>query len=47
MADANVVGTNQSEGQTRHWLVNGVTLKNGAWDEFFFFWEGGVYALTN
>jgi phosphatidylethanolamine-binding protein (PEBP) family uncharacterized protein len=29
MADADVVGTNESVGQTRHWLVNGVTLKNG------------------
>ncbi|KAF8496703.1 phosphatidylethanolamine-binding protein [Russula emetica] len=29
MADASAVGTNESEGQTRHWLVNGVTLKNG------------------
>jgi len=28
MADADVVGTNESVGQTRHWLVNGVTLKN-------------------
>jgi hypothetical protein len=26
MADANIVGTNESAGQTRHWLVNGVTL---------------------
>ncbi|KAH9171461.1 phosphatidylethanolamine-binding protein [Lactarius sanguifluus] len=26
MADADVVGTDQSVGQTRHWLVNGVTL---------------------
>jgi len=26
MADADVVGTNESLGQTRHWLVNGVTL---------------------
>lgn len=33
MVDANVVGTNESvEPQTRHWLVNGVTLKNGALD---------------
>jgi len=30
MADADVVGTNESVGQTRHWLVNSVTLKNGA-----------------
>jgi hypothetical protein len=30
MADADVVGTNEAVGQTRHWLVNGVTLKNGA-----------------
>jgi len=29
MADADIVGTNESAGQTRHWLVNGVTLKNG------------------
>jgi phosphatidylethanolamine-binding protein (PEBP) family uncharacterized protein len=29
MADANVVGTNESEGQTRHWLVNSVVLKAG------------------
>jgi len=29
MAHADVVGTNESVGQTRHWLVNGVTLKNG------------------
>jgi hypothetical protein len=28
MADADVVGTNESVGQTRHWLVNGVTLKS-------------------
>lgn len=26
MVDANVIGTNESSGQTRHWLVNGVTL---------------------
>jgi hypothetical protein len=26
MADADIVGTNESNGQTRHWLVNGVTL---------------------
>jgi len=26
MVDANVVGTNESIGQTRHWLVNDVTL---------------------
>jgi hypothetical protein len=36
MADADVVGTNESVGQTRHWLVNGVTLKNGASDYFSF-----------
>lgn len=36
MADADVVGTNESVGQTRHWLVNGVTLKNGALDKFLF-----------
>ena len=29
MADADVVGTNESTGQTRHWLVNGVVLKAG------------------
>jgi hypothetical protein len=33
MADADVVGTDESVGQTRHWLVNGVTLKNGALDK--------------
>ncbi len=26
MADANIAGTDESVGQTRHWLVNGVTL---------------------
>ncbi|KAI0262873.1 phosphatidylethanolamine-binding protein [Gloeopeniophorella convolvens] len=26
MADADIVGTDESVGQTRHWLVNGVTL---------------------
>jgi hypothetical protein len=26
MADADIVGTNEANGQTRHWLVNGVTL---------------------
>ena len=26
MADAGPVGTDESQGQTRHWLVNGVTL---------------------
>jgi len=26
MADADIVGTNESNGQTRHWLVNGVVL---------------------
>jgi len=36
MADADVVGTNEAVGQTRHWLVNGVTLKNGALDNFLF-----------
>ncbi len=48
MADANVVGTNQSEGQTRHWLVNGVTLKNGAWELLllFFFFLGLFYAFN-
>jgi phosphatidylethanolamine-binding protein len=34
MADADVVGTDESVGQTRHWLVNGVTLKNGALNIF-------------
>jgi phosphatidylethanolamine-binding protein (PEBP) family uncharacterized protein len=29
MADADVVGTNEANGQTRHWLVNGVVLKAG------------------
>jgi hypothetical protein len=29
MADADIVGTNESTGQTRHWLVNGVVLKAG------------------
>jgi hypothetical protein len=40
MADADVVGTDESVGQTRHWLVNSVTLKNGAPPAhliFFFF----------
>ena len=27
MVDADVVGTDESNGQTRHWLVNGVGLK--------------------
>jgi phosphatidylethanolamine-binding protein len=36
MADADIVGTNESVGQTRHWLVNGVTLKNGTREIFFF-----------
>ena len=26
MADAGPVGTDETQGQTRHWLVNGVTL---------------------
>jgi phosphatidylethanolamine-binding protein len=26
MADADIVGTDETAGQTRHWLVNGVTL---------------------
>jgi hypothetical protein len=30
MADANVVGTNESVGQTRHWLVNYVTLQSAS-----------------
>ncbi|KLO07385.1 PEBP-like protein [Schizopora paradoxa] len=29
MVDADAVGTDESAGQTRHWLVNGVTLGNG------------------
>lgn len=34
MVDANVVGTNETAvAQTRHWLVNDVTLKNGALDK--------------
>jgi hypothetical protein len=37
MADADVVGTDESVGQTRHWLVNGVTLKNGDFFLVFFF----------
>ena len=27
MVDADVVGTDETNGQTRHWLVNGVGLK--------------------
>lgn len=30
MADAGPVGTDESQGQTRHWLVNGVTLNGTA-----------------
>ena len=30
MADAGPVGTDETQGQTRHWLVNSVTL-NGLW----------------
>ena len=26
MVDADVVGTDENNGQTRHWLVNGVTV---------------------
>lgn len=26
MADADIVGTDESAGQTRHWLVNGASL---------------------
>lgn len=26
MADADIVGTDESSGQTRHWLVNGASL---------------------
>ena len=29
MADAGPVGTDESAGQTRHWLVNGATVSNG------------------
>lgn len=29
MADAGPVGTDESQGQTRHWLVNGATVANG------------------
>ncbi|KAI0050019.1 PEBP-like protein [Auriscalpium vulgare] len=29
MADADIVGTDESLGQTRHWLVNGVTVGTG------------------
>lgn len=46
MADADVVGTNESEGQTRHWLVNGVTLKNGSSSELNVSTTGGV-AITD
>lgn len=30
MADAGPVGTDESAGQTRHWLVNSVTVANGS-----------------
>ncbi|KAI0255382.1 phosphatidylethanolamine-binding protein [Lactifluus subvellereus] len=30
MADADIVGTDETAGQTRHWLVNGVTLTGTA-----------------
>ncbi|KAI0811193.1 phosphatidylethanolamine-binding protein [Irpex lacteus] len=30
MADAGPVGTDESQGQTRHWLVNGATVANGS-----------------
>ncbi|KAI0094097.1 phosphatidylethanolamine-binding protein [Irpex rosettiformis] len=30
MADAGPVGTDESQGQTRHWLVNGATISNGS-----------------
>ena len=30
MADADVVGTDESVGQTRHWLVNSVTLQSAS-----------------
>ncbi|KZV70455.1 PEBP-like protein [Peniophora sp. CONT] len=29
MADADIVGTDESVGQTRHWLVNSATVSNG------------------
>ena len=29
MADADVVGTDESAGQTRHWLVNSATVSDG------------------
>jgi hypothetical protein len=29
MADADIVGTDESKGQTRHWLVNSVPIDNG------------------
>jgi len=32
MVDADVVGTNEDTGQTRHWLMNGVTVANSAID---------------
>lgn len=28
MVDADVVGTDESKGQTRHWLVNGATVSS-------------------
>ncbi|KAI5124035.1 hypothetical protein M0805_003864 [Coniferiporia weirii] len=33
MADADVVGTDESKGQTRHWLANGVTLSDSGSNE--------------
>lgn len=30
MVDADVVGADESKGQTRHWLLNGATVANGA-----------------
>jgi phosphatidylethanolamine-binding protein len=47
MADADVVGTNESQGQTRHWLVNGASLKNGAQDFLFFFLNSWVFLRVN
>lgn len=30
MVDAGTVGADESQGQTRHWLLNGATLSSGA-----------------
>ncbi|KII88786.1 hypothetical protein PLICRDRAFT_92481 [Plicaturopsis crispa FD-325 SS-3] len=40
MADADVVGTDESKGQTRHWLVNGATVSGSN------FSVGGGVAIT-